>query len=767
MRDPSKSTPGQTLIATSFAALAVLAGCAERGDGARTHVNGPSAGGGGEGGGVVEEVVEESLCPIDCSAINAPDCYESVCNEGQHPGEVGNCVIIASSPDTECEDGLFCTVGDRCHEGLCQGGGVNTCDMSPEACQEITCDEATKSCSTAASADGASCTADDLCQINSTCQAGVCVGAAKDCLFSPAAECSTASCDPQTGDCVGAPDPLKDGEPCWQTGDVCMTDKVCEAGACGGGTAKDCSSLTVGCQLGVCNAQNGQCQAEAIGQGEPCFDGVDACNSGECDANQTCVLSPVADGTSCNDFNSCTEADECDSGTCQGSLLNDCTVYFEETFEVTCPPAGWTVNAGWDCGMPTVGPAAAFGGDNVLATAVDGVYENGLTWAGANSDTPPIDLTTASDPKLTFRVWIHTEGSSFDGTNVKISSDGGATFAVLDTVTPPYELTVASEPAWGGDLSAQGWFPVVADLSAFVGEQVIVRFSFRSDSSIVKDGVFIDDVAVVEGSAIPLELADAAELPSALSGVPYNQLMQKLGGSGNSTWSIVDGTNHDWLAIDTATGVLSGTPGDAELGPVSVTVRVEEPTNLSNFAEETFDLEVMSPLFLESFEGTCPNGFTLSGDWECGTPATEGPSEAYSGMQCIGTQIDAKYNNGQAWTTATADSPPIDLTSANDPELTFRTWIHTEGKTYDGANVKVTEDGGQTWQALTVVEPLYDLTIDGQPAWGGDQSALGWQFFAGDLSAYVGKTIQLRFAFRSDGSLNEPGVYIDDVVVAD
>jgi hypothetical protein len=173
---------------------------------------------------------------------------------------------------------------------------------------------------------------------------------------------------------------------------------------------------------------------------------------------------------------------------------------------------------------------------------------------------------------------------------------------------------------------------------------------------------------------------------------------------------------------------------------------------------------VKPPVYYTSFEGACPDGWTLTGDWECGVPTIVGPATAYEGTQCIATQIDASYNHLQTWNGTTATSPNIDLTNVATAMLTFRMWIHTEGSTYDGANLQISIDG-MTYTILNNVMPMYTLTVDGKPAWGGNQHALGWQLVQADLSAYAGKIIRLRFAFRSDGSGAFAGVYIDDILV--
>ena len=86
---------------------------------------------------------------------------------------------------------------------------------------------------------------------------------------------------------------------------------------------------------------------------------------------------------------------------------------------------------------------------------------------------------------------------------------------------------------------------------------------------------------------------------------------------------------------------------------------------------------------------------------------------------------------------------------------------------FDGFNVKVSTDGGITYNVATLVSPPYDGTLDGQSAWYGHKDAQGWQQYIVDLSAYAGMTIQLQLGFRSDGSVVNPGVYIDDLAVAD
>jgi immune inhibitor InhA-like protein len=703
-------------------------------------------------------------CGIDCSAIQTPPCTIAVCNTGQALGALNTCVVVEAPKGTSCDDGKFCTVNDSCDNGTCAGGIPNTCGIASDPCSAIICYEDTKTCDTAPVNDGTACTPKALCQVNGVCQTGECIGEPKDCTFSPLNECNKVACDPTSGQCVGTPDPDKDDAPCLLTGGLCSASKTCKTGQCGGGVPKDCSAFNVGCTIGVCDDTNGFCGPTPAPVGAACTEGISECHVGSCDQKGLCHSSAGPSGAACNDHNACTKADTCAAGTCTGSAVAGCSVYLQESFEVC--PGGWTFGGDWQCGPPTnVGPLSAHTGDNVIATQIAGVYSINQAYATTVANSPSIDLTTATNPMLSFWAWDHTEGGSFDGWNLKVSTNGGQTFVPVTTVIPAYSLNVAAQPAWGGDHSAEGWKNYTADLTAFIGQPVILRFAFRSDGAGVFPGVYIDDVVVAEPLQNPLFITTPSPLADIYADMAYSAKIDKTGGTSSPFWKIVPGGfNNSWLTIDPVKGVLMGTPSQAQLGPVSVVVHVEESALPSNFAEKTFTFNVNPAVYYTSFE-SCPNGWTLTGDWQCGVPMNVGPATAYVGAQCLATQIAATYNNLQTWAGATATSPDINLGNVASTTLTFRMWIDTEGSTYDGANLLISTDGGVNYTILANVMPTYPLTVAGKPAWGGHQSALGWQAVSADLSPYAGQVIRLQFAFQTDSSGIYPGVYIDDVLV--
>ncbi|MEJ7730402.1 MAG: putative Ig domain-containing protein [Polyangiaceae bacterium] len=756
--DDSDDTPGSPSSSSRGAG-----GSADGGSGAEGGSGGSSSVGAQGGGGGVDP----GPCGQDCSVFGPPGdpCYIGVCNTGEYPGPINVCAVVPAPQGTECEDGLFCTAGDTCDQGTCQAGPPNTCDLTLEACSSIACDETTKACTQAPAGEGSACVLDgsDKCEVNGACTAGACVGVPKDCTFSPLTECNVVACNPANGLCEGTPDATKEGTACSLTGDLCQSAKTCQAGACSGGTPKDCSDLSVGCNNGVCNANSGFCEAEPVPAGGTCAEGSDECNTGICDANATCVPTPKANGTPCNDFSTCTDSDTCSAGVCDGTTVAGCLYYLQSPFEAC--PENWTMTGDWECGPPTKAGAAPHGGTGVLVTKLATPYSNGNAWANnVAADSPVINLTDAVEPMLEFYGWVRTE-STLDGVNLKVSTDNGVTYNLIPDVSPAYNITADGQPAWGNNLEALGWRRYVVDLGAFVGQQIKLRFHFRTDGSIVYPGMYIDDLAVGEAAVFQLEIQEGP-LGAGIVGQPYTAPLARVGGSSNAEWSIVGGTNHGWLTIDPATGALSGTPGPANTGPVSITVRVEEPSLPTNFDEATFTFSVITAAYWENFEGGCPSAWTFTGEWECGTPTVIGPAAAYSGVQCIGTDLDDTYGVNIDWGTMSATSPDIDLAGTTAPILMFRAWVHTEGSLFDGFNVKVSSGGG-AFGLVSAVTPAYPLTIDTQGAWGGDQSGLGWQLFQANLAAFAGQTIKVQFDFTADGSIQKPGVYIDDVVVGE
>ncbi|MDA3864185.1 MAG: DUF4215 domain-containing protein [Deltaproteobacteria bacterium] len=169
---------------------------------------------------------------------------------------------------------------------------------------------------------------------------------------------------------------------------------------------------------------------------------------------------------------------------------------------------------------------------------------------------------------------------------------------------------------------------------------------------------------------------------------------------------------------------------------------------------------------LEDFEGgSTPSGWTINGNWELGSPGSDGPSSAYSGSIVLSSSLNGNYLNDMDFNTNNVQLPSIDLTTSNAPIMTFYSWLDSENS-YDGGRIEVSTDGGSTWNFVlnSEINPGYDDTTDN--IWCGSYNS--WSMYTVDLSSYIGNVVEIRFAFHSDSSVSSyAGWYIDDLLITE
>jgi len=170
-------------------------------------------------------------------------------------------------------------------------------------------------------------------------------------------------------------------------------------------------------------------------------------------------------------------------------------------------------------------------------------------------------------------------------------------------------------------------------------------------------------------------------------------------------------------------------------------------------------IEPISTVFFDDFEEQ-PRGWMRGGtqdEWEWGSP-TWGPSQAYSGNACWGTDLDHDYENrADCWLA----SPAIDLTHLCSAYLSFWVWNSVEEDlgvlVYDPLWLDISTNG-------TDYEPLCSRMagVNDDPE---IPQTGGWSNVVLDLTRFVGGGAHIRFRFQSDENRVFPGSYIDDVHV--
>src|SRR2546425_957724 len=132
-----------------------------------------------------------------------------------------------------------------------------------------------------------------------------------------------------------------------------MVNDTCTDGTCGG-APRSCAGAADQCNAGVCNESTNHCEPE-----------------------------PKADGTTCNDGNSCTQADSCQSGVCVGANPVVCTAPDDCHFAGTCDPSTGT------CSHPLKA-------NGTVCSDGDACTQTDTCHAGVCSGTKPV-VCTPSD----------------------------------------------------------------------------------------------------------------------------------------------------------------------------------------------------------------------------------------------------------------------------------------------------------------------------------------------------------------------------------
>ncbi len=444
--------------------------------------------------------------------------------------------------------------------------------------------------------------------------------------------------------------------------------------------------------------------------------------------------------------------------------------FLAEGFE-TWFPAGWEriiTNGGYTWFQSSYSPQEG----NYNAEIV---YDPALVPQDEWMISPVIDLSAANQG-LELKFWFLTSYywhvNPYDNGDmiIVVSINGGDTW---------------SEPLWTeddyGPFQNWTWYEVILDFDDYVGEsnfkvalvyQGVDGAQADFDAVLLTDGYqpLDHDVAAVEIIA-PVGAGDA--------GVPVTP-EATFGNFGGNTENLtanmaisLDGSdvyNEDVEITDLAGFGATETVTFPEFTPaegayvVTATAELEGDQNeANNSIDANYNTMPIAGYFIDFESGD--GDFTFTNDWQHGAPST-GPGSAWSGDNLVGTLINGQYTMGPLLSELT--SPEIAI--GDEPILTFYHWYTTEN-TYDGGNVKISTDGGSTWQLITP-EGGYDgaLSTDFQNPIGGEQAFYGsngfWQMETFDLSAYADQTVRVKFDYGSDRSIiTGDGWYIDDIFI--
>jgi RHS repeat-associated protein len=293
--------------------------------------------------------------PVTCAASD--QCHVA----GSCNPQTGQCSNPTAANGTACSDGNSCTQSDTCQSGACVGSNPVVCTASDQCHVAGTCNSQTGQCSNPIAANGTSCSDGNSCTQTDACQAGTCVGS-NPVVCTASDRCHVAgTCNSQTGQCSN---PIAANGTSCSDGNSCTQTDACQSGACVGGNPVVCAASDQCHVAGSCDPSSGHCSNPVAANGTVCSDGnsctqTDACQSGACvgsnpvvcaasdqchvagrcdSATGQCSNPAAANGAACNDGNSCTQTDTCQSGTCVGSNAVACAASDQCHVAGSCDP---------------------------------------------------------------------------------------------------------------------------------------------------------------------------------------------------------------------------------------------------------------------------------------------------------------------------------------------------------------------------------------------------------------------------------------------
>ena len=455
--------------------------------------------------------------------------------------------------------------------------------------------------------------------------------------------------------------------------------------------------------------------------------------------------------------------------------------------------------AQWQLGTPAFGvTTGAHSGVNAWDINLNTGYGTG---AYASLNTAIYDLNGTTNAYLSF--WRNQRTASNDGLRVMYNVNGSGVWQVLGSVNDPDALNWYNNNALnfgnaGWDGSSNGWqesrYYLQNIITATGATFIQFRFEFVSGfNGTPNDGVSIDDLCVKQPGPNDVGVVAIQEpTPNGPAGGTSNVsvIIRNFGTATQTSIPVeytVNGTvtgNATYLGslAPNATALFSMPTFTVPSGQYSFSAYTQlagdsdnsnDTSTVNRVGVPVIPLSYTSPYF-DNFDGAnvgwsanvvgTGNAGTV---WELGVPAFGATNSAFSAPNSWDINLISGYT-GNA--NCELLSPIFDLTGAVDAKLSFWRNLDTEDN-YDGTRLEYSLNGGP-WTLLggpNLTAPCWvnwyniaAINSSGLPAWAGTTG--GWvKAEATCLGIFDNQpSVQFRFVFTSDGSVNQDGFSIDD-----
>jgi hypothetical protein len=437
---------------------------------------------------------------------------------------------------------------------------------------------------------------------------------------------------------------------------------------------------------------------------------------------------------------------------------------------------GWVANNGWTWGTPT-NPSAPqpHSGTHMWGTGMDANYAQNQC---NHLDLAPGLIVTSSTATLEFWAWWSMYPSGpYDGCNVKISTDEGVTWQSVTPQLPYFNQPIYSfttcmpnDTAWSEN--SGGWRYVVIPIGQFMNDIPMFRITFGSYTLTGYAGFFFDDMTMwgitSPPNGIPLPVTNLAGTASGTNSVTL-------------TWTDPNhDTNGNPLTPDSVLIYRGDAQPASQIGHVAHGVQTitltNQPVGFTNYfarAKATTWISLSrsvtvlggNPSYGTDFEAN-NGGWVADGVWSWGTPTNGLAPQPYSGTHMWGTGMDANYGNSVC---GHLDLNPGLRVASSTANMEFWYWYQIESG-FDGCNVKVSVDGGSTWQIVTPTDNYPGSTNTSntcnpsETAWT-NSTAQPWRQAVIPIGQFLNQMPIFRFTFGSDGSVTYPGFFFDNMII--
>ena len=441
-------------------------------------------------------------------------------------------------------------------------------------------------------------------------------------------------------------------------------------------------------------------------------------------------------------------------------------LYFED-FQVddgdyTLEQTG-TNAAPWEWGAPVTWPGECPAGTNCWGTNLNGEYNNN---AGESLISPVIDLSgVAPGEELTVR-WYqanHIETFTWDKAYAEVSINGGPW-----TIMWQNPSSTVQEP----------WRELTYDISAAAGTDVQFRWRFTSDGSVSFAGLYVDRVAIAEGSACepaegglvvgnvyddntgdPLVGAfvssdDDTMITAATPADPNVDdgfyTIFAAAGSSDVTASMSGGYADATATLNITDGTTTNQDFNLAAGwlipdPTAIEVEVElgssdtVPLTLNNDGAAALNYSLQVETASEDFEGSFPpDGWeVINNGGTCVWQRNDAwPRDNYAGGDGFSAAADSDACGIGTTMNTELHSPVLDLSAAAVASLEFiASYNHLGSSSF---RVHVSDDGGDTWTTELTwnadVDPFgpgEPVSIDLAPYLGSSNVIISFHYTAG------------------------------------